>query len=180
MQDVMFDLETYGVRPDAAVLSIGAVLFDERDLGSELYTSVSLESCLLAGLTKDQSTIDWWDKQEAHVRAAWQDEQAKAPLLIDALTALSGWLRDWCDPKSVRVWANGASFDLPILESAYRAVGADAPWAFWNHRCHRTMKNLAPGVEVERLGTWHHALDDAKHQARQLQAVLAHLGLRLS
>lgn len=57
---IMIDLETMGVRPSSAVVSIGCVEFMQTDVISVFYTPVSLESCLKAGLTTDESTVKWW------------------------------------------------------------------------------------------------------------------------
>ena len=40
------------------------------------------------------------------------------------------------------------------------------PWAFYEERDFRTLKNLPDAVEVEHEGTEHDALDDAIYQAR--------------
>jgi exodeoxyribonuclease VIII len=167
----MIDLETMGLRPNAAIVSIGAVHFDSRDLRSEFYTAVSLQSCLDHGLTTDQSTIDWWAKQSVEARMAWQTEHA--PSLTDALTGLTQWLRKIGTDKEICPWGNGADFDLVLLGSAHRALGVDPLWKYYNHHCYRTMKNMFTAAEYPRMGTHHNALDDAIHQASHLQRILA-------
>jgi len=77
------------------------------------------------------------------------------------------------------VWGNGATFDISILEAAYRQRGIPIPWAFWNIRDVRTIAALAwPHVKkdhTEFVGVPHRALDDAKHQARYVSAMWQHL-----
>ena len=58
-----------------------------------------------------------------------------------------------------------------ILSEAYQRIGTSAPWPFWKDRCYRTMKNMHPGVQMERAGTHHNALDDAKTQALHLMRI---------
>jgi hypothetical protein len=70
------------------------------------------------------------------------------------------------------VWGNGASFDCVILGNAYRAVGDEPPWKYFNERCYRTAKAMLPAVPFERIGTHHHALDDAASQAQHLIKML--------
>jgi exodeoxyribonuclease VIII len=175
---LMIDLETMGLRPDAAIVSIGAVQFDEDTIYRQFHTAVSLASCTTFGLTTDRSTIDWWMKQSAEARSSWQRDDA--PTLEDALAKFSHWIQDLIPEREVRPWGNGADFDLVILKSAYGAIGADPPWRYYNHRCFRTLKSLAPSIDVHRQGTHHNALDDALHQVAVLQAICKHAGFRLS
>ena len=174
---IMVDLETMGLKPNAAIISIGAVHFDSQNLHSEFYSNVSLKSCLDLGLTTDQSTVDWWHKQSVEARSAWQRDDA--PGLMEALTQFTVWLRSIGNQKEICPWGNGADFDLVLLGSAHRALDVDPPWEFYNHHCFRTMKNMFQVANMPRQGTYHHALDDAKHQARHLQRILANHQLLL-
>lgn len=167
---VMLDLETMGLDPNAAIISIGAVHFDKVTLHSEFYTPVSLKSCMDLGLTTTQSTVDWWQRQSVEARMAWQTEDA--PMLLDALSHLTQWLREIGTEKEICPWGNGADFDLTILGSAHRALGVDPHWRYYNHHCFRTMKNMFRVADFPRVGTHHNALDDAKHQAVHLQRIL--------
>lgn len=54
-------------------------------------------------------------------------------------------------------------------------LGRRAGWEFWNNRCFRTLKGMAPHIKTERQGTYHNALDDAKTQALHAIKVLQHL-----
>jgi inhibitor of KinA sporulation pathway (predicted exonuclease) len=69
---------------------------------------------------------------------------------------------------SVLVWGNGANFDNTLVAAAYRAMKMDVPWQYWNDRCYRTIANMFLKTRVERVGTGHHALDDAKTQTLRL------------
>ncbi len=46
MNNLMIDLESMGKKPNAPIVSIGAVFFDPQsgELGQEFYTAVNLES----------------------------------------------------------------------------------------------------------------------------------------
>lgn len=168
MKNVMVDLETLGQTPGCSILSIGAVAFDEKTkmLGQEFYKVVSNDSCEAAGLTIDSATLDWWDRQSEEARRVL--EQSNDPELClslkYALEEFNIYLSQF-NTKSLYVWGNGASFDNAILICAYRAVGVEPVWKYWNDRCYRTLKALAPEVKLNRKGTFHNALDDAKTQA---------------
>lgn len=167
--NMMIDIETLGTTPGSVILSIGAVMFGAEGLGAEFYSRTDAQSCVHAGLKIDPSTIGWWMQQDAATRA---DLFAPgAPHLNTALLQLSSWCKG---QGVVQVWCHGATFDVPLLEAAYRAAGLESliPWKFYNARCTRTLYELA-GVSPDRTqGEHHNALNDAKVQA--LVAIKAH------
>ncbi|HEY3815452.1 MAG TPA: 3'-5' exonuclease [Caulobacteraceae bacterium] len=177
MQDVMVDLETLGNSAGCVVISIGAVAFDPAtgEIDDGFYTSVNVRSSIVHGLRFDQDTLNWWDKQSAEAREALTAAyKADSPRIVAALGATGAYLRRWGGADRVRVWGNGSDFDNSILTACYRAIGENAPWAFWNSRCFRTLKNLHPEIAApERKGVHHNALDDAKHQAEHALMIFA-------
>lgn len=159
---VMIDLETLGTRPGDTILSIGAVKFDENGLGEEFYLTINPESSREAGLRAQKSTIEWWDKQSPEAKAA----AFKGEFSLEAaLLKFTMWMPPL---EQARVWGNGANFDNAMLAAAYRIKKLDAPWHYWNDRCYRTIAAMFMKTKVERVGTGHHALDDAKTQALRL------------
>lgn len=174
MRDVMIDLETLGQRPGSVILSIGAVPFSPATGFCEpgFYSTISVRSSLAAGATIDADTLDWWRKQSPEAKQVVRDALSDAaPDLRQVLTFLREGLRCICKPDVLRVWGNGASFDNVLLTAAYRQIGQDAPWRFWNDRCFRTLKSTFPGHEPARAGVHHNALDDAAHQAKWANAI---------
>ena len=166
----MIDLETMGIRPTSAIISIGIALFNQDTIIDTFYSPVSLQSCLLAGLTTDKSTEDWWAKQSVEARAAWQVEDA--PTLPAVLSKMTAWMRSHSSQKESCPWGNGADFDLILLKNAFNAIDADPPWEFYNHHCFRTMKNMFTVGPQPRSGTHHNALDDAISQTHHLHRIL--------
>jgi hypothetical protein len=163
--DIMIDLETMGVGPTACIVAIGAVeMSTVSGVGWTFYRTVDLQSSLDYGGTITASTVMWWMQQSDDARQAICNEpQHLAAVLRD----LSLWFRDISPLDELRVWGNGADFDLPILDSASHRLGRDTPlWRHWNARCYRTLKNLYSNIKIEkREGVHHNALDDAVHQA---------------
>ena len=166
MINAMIDLETLGKVPGCPIVSIGAVEFDPAtgELGRQFYERVDLDGHVTG--TADASTIKWWLKQSEEARNA-----LTAPGGVyhteELLSAFHQWL-----PTDVKVWGNGATFDISILEHAYRAAGwQDIPWAHWNVRDCRTVADLGKQISVTRdqcprHGVHHNALDDAIYQAQ--------------
>ncbi len=163
MKNVMIDIETLGTRPGDTILSIGAVKFTaEEGITEEFYVTIDPETSKAAGLRAQKSTLEWWEKQSPEARAAaFKGEMS----LNVALTKLTMWMPPL---DSVLVWGNGANFDNTLVAAAYRAMKMDVPWHYWNDRCYRTIANMFLKTRVERVGTGHHALDDAKTQTLRL------------
>jgi hypothetical protein len=166
MKNIMLDLETMGVGSDAAIVSIGAVVFDpENDLlGETFYINVDLSSCLENGLSVTGATINWWLKQSDSAREALFENPVS---LKDALTLFSEYVHKFEKP---RVWGNGSGFDNEILKNAYKAAKLECPWEYYNDRDLRTLVDIGRSIvgkqSYEAIGTKHNALDDAINQAK--------------
>ena len=162
---VMVDIETLGLEPGAAILSIGAVGFDTNGpTGETFHRQIRLSSCQAAGLEIDAETLAWWLDQDD----AAKDVLTGGDDLESVLTEFVEWYPDDAD----EIWANSPAFDCAILERAGGAVGVGMPWAFYEQRDVRTIRSLPAAVELDRTGIEHDALDDAIHQAREIAATL--------
>ena len=163
LQDnVMLDLETTGVSAGCGILSIGACTLD---LNNEFYQKISLASCYDKGLKDLPSTLNWWESQDSAVKA---EAFSGTLYLQDVLINFAMWLEKLGE-KQVKVWGNGADFDLPILGAAYLACGMPIPWEPYNGRCFRTVKNIHAEIIPNAFrGMKHNALQDAKNQAIHL------------
>jgi hypothetical protein len=168
--EIMLDLETFGTKPGCALRSIGAVVFDfDGKLGAEFYANIDKQSCLDAGLFVDPQTEAWWAQQSKEA----QDSLLVDPVpLKDAATRFNKW---WLENRGLRVWSQGGNFDEPLWTAACAAVGVTVPWKFFNSRDTRTAYDLfaLDTRTVSRAGTYHNALDDAKHQARCVALAVA-------
>ena len=171
MRHVMLDLETMGTSPGSAVVQIGAVEFSIYKVGDPLLITISLESCVAAGMRIDPSTVMWWMKQ---------GDAARESLANDAVSIRDGLqsFADWIGQGKVWILGDGAAFDNALLASAYRACRMMLPWHYSGDRCFRTMKETFP---VERVVSEieHNAAADAVAQAKQMQAILTKYAIRL-
>lgn len=164
---IMLDLETLGSTPGSVILSIGACEFADGKIASEFYRRIDPESCIRAGLHVDIDTVLWWMKQSDDARLELTKVGDEIEYVLDAF-------RIWVfDEKVCCMWGNGAAFDNVLLAEAYRKCGIELPWKYSNDRCYRTIKSLHPEIEIERTGTHHNALEDAKSQALHLMRIFA-------
>ena len=169
--DIMIDIEGLGTGPDAAILTIAAQSFDPFGTGyydRQYYARITLESQENRAIQQD--TIDWWATQPAESRDEAFAEDNRIPL-DQALDELGKLI--W---KSKRVWAQGPTYDINILEHAYKSYGKSLPWQFYNVRDARTIYSLWP--ELPKPPTSHHALEDCRRQIDMLQATLKHLNVK--
>lgn len=159
---VMVDIETLGTACDAPILSIGAVAFDieSGEISAKFYRAVDPSSALRRS-RPDGATLCWWMKQSDAAREAAFSGNS---LIAEALAAFKLWYAGKFPTPPI--WANGPSFDISILETAFRAEGMAAPWKYNAARCVRTIKAVAGDIEMPtRSGVEHNALDDAIYQA---------------
>lgn len=178
---IMVDLETLGVEDDAIILSIGACVFDPLTgaIGEQFH--ILLDPYSQPGRVVDVSTALWWMKQSEDAKRIFDntDGNTRYPL-TDALRKFTEFVEDF-GGENVNMWAWGILFDLGILIHAYKNAAQKpqrAPWSFRNVCCTRTLANLIGSIHlgVERVGTFHNALDDAIFQAKWVHAALAKMG----
>ncbi|MBZ9279439.1 3'-5' exoribonuclease, partial [Escherichia coli] len=167
------DLETMGTNPDAPINSIGGKFFDPAtgEMGPEFSKAIDLET---SGGIIDRKTIKWWAKRSREAQSAiFTDEislDVALRLFIEFIEKNSGG-------RFVQVWGNGANFDNVILRRSYERQGIPCPWLYYNDRDVRTIVELgnAIGFDVRMAipfeGVPHNALDDARHQAKQVSAI---------
>lgn len=184
--DIMINIETMGAKDDAAILSIGAAIFNENGVSSDkiFYRVISLEHNLDIGRTVDASTIMWWLEQSEEARA----ELSKGSGTLHAAMMNLYEFVQMNLTKKGNVWVNGAMFDFRILRNAYMQMGTTPPWR-WNQECcmralRRIEKYLPASVNIV---TWdstrklaeknnkvaHNALEDALLQAHYVQQYLS-------
>ncbi|EPS0161943.1 3'-5' exonuclease, partial [Escherichia coli] len=118
--------------------------------------------------------IKWWAKRSREAQSAiFTDEislDVALRLFIEFIEKNSGG-------RFVQVWGNGANFDNVILRRSYERQGIPCPWLYYNDRDVRTIVELgnAIGFDVRMAipfeGVPHNALDDARHQAKQVSAI---------
>ena len=165
----MVDLETLGTNEDAVIVAIGAVVFDPFTPGfvvpHRFHQVVQLNG--QPNRKMDTATVAWWMKQSDAARQIFEYPDTT---LTDALNQFYDfYTRHQC----IRIWSHGITFDVAILNHAYRNMGRSAPWSFRDARDTRTIYDLYPNqTELKTFFKHtHNALQDAEDQARALHHV---------
>ena len=181
----MIDIETMDNVATSTILSIGAVQCNivTGETEKEFYAVVNLKGQLDAGCSINHETLYWWLEQSDGARSALTIPNKLLPM--ELCESFNRWVH-YLEPNNdgIRMWSNGASFDIPILRHFYRQYGADFPTKFWNDRDMRTIVGFYPPQLQEkwkkenmRQGVFHNALDDAKHQVKYCSHILQELGV---
>ena len=171
MADLMIDIEGLGTGPDTTILTIAAQSFDPLGSGyyeQFYYARITLES--QENRSIQQSTIDWWASQPDHAREEAFNDEGRIPL-DQALDELGRLI--W---HSKRVWAQGPTYDMNIIELAYKSYGKPIPWQFYSVRDSRTLCSIWP--DRPKPPTTHHALEDCRKQIDLVQATLRHFDIK--
>lgn len=177
----MIDLETLGTLPGCKIMTIGVNVFNRTDACVDtFYIRVERENQY--GLKEDDETILWWESQSAEAKNEMFHPDNRHDLK-SALLYLTDFIRMYSnvDEKGrsdAVVLGNGSDFDNAFLQVAYKACKLKQPWEFWNNRCYRTYKSMAPHIKISREGVHHNALDDAITQTKHLLEVIKYLESR--
>lgn len=184
LNSIMIDLETLSSRPNASILSIGAVVFDENVIDSpesitadrRFYRIVDLEATpSYLHFDIDPAVVYWWLQQntsaQKHIVPPAIEFDANGqplprPSPYTTLRAALLEFRDWYTYNlGGRTYAYGATFDHVILNNAFHALKIKNPIAYKHQLCMRTVISLAqiPCPDLEGL-TSHVAIDDCVRQ----------------
>lgn len=153
MIDFSFDFETAATSPDAVVLSCALITFDRNELtsfqeyrDSAYYWKFELTHQLEAGRVIDQSTLDWWEKQDKDVRESQFSPSDEDVRLDEFLFQFHKAIKAAGVKKGSVGYVRGQSFDFPILANIltmfvdtsnldnWSKNPAFYPIAFWDQR----------------------------------------------
>ena len=163
----MIDLETLDTTPNCVVLTIGAVIFDPKGMGVieklELRPTIE-DQTEIYNRTINEDTLKWWAEQSPDALEEALGDQGRTSFR-DCMEKLYKFC--W---NHRAVWSNGASFDVVVMESAWRNLEMRIPWPFYTIRDTRTLYEVA-GVKLRDGGhtTSHKAVEDAERQAIVVQ-----------
>lgn len=165
--DIMIDLETLGTKSHCVVVSLGACLFDisKGQLGPTFYMICTIQDQLDKGRKIDADTLKWWFSQSDAAKKVFNDKSAPT---LQVLNTFSQWIGANVPTKRDRkVWGNGSTFDISIMESLFDSYNVECPWNFSSVMDLRTYRRfIGNNAKIEKQGVAHNALDDAISQAK--------------
>ena len=169
MSNLMIDIETLATTPDALILTIAAQSFDpfgQGYLDRHYYARITIESQEDRAINEE--TIKWWATQpEAQAEAFNETDRVDLDTALDDLYRLA-WQHDL-------IWAQGPTFDINILEHAYRSRSHKQPWQYYKIRDSRTLMSM--WTDCPKPPASHHALEDCRRQIDLVQLTLKQLSI---
>lgn len=169
MDDVrmMIDTETIGTTYGYIVLSIGAVTFDAYGIIDEFYQEVNIDSSEELGLEKCEDSMDWWENNSGNEEFIDDMLEGAGEDVEDVFVNFTNWFEK---QNHETVWAKSPYFDLQLMDGVYHKLDMESPWSeeYWTARDVRTKLDDVENINIEENENKHHALDDAKHQAKQI------------
>lgn len=178
--DIVIDIETMSTGNDAVIVSIGALVFNRADTPGKFIDQIEMKIDVenQVGRVVDPSTVLWW------MRPDMEDARKAAFTKMDRRLRLGLALKNLDDfiakHKINECWGCSPSFDMSILQHAYRQHKQEFPVPFWKWSCIRTVESFfygkntrKPGGENWLDGTAHDALDDCKMEAQVIQKCYA-------
>ena len=171
MSHLMIDIEGLASNPETCILTIAAQSFDPFGTGyadKHFYRRITIES--QPDRTISQGTIDWWATQpkEAQDEAFGLEDRVPLDEALDELGKIIFHHKN--------IWSCGPTYDMCILENAYRSLDKHVPWPFYAVRDARTVFALWP--DCPKPPTSHHALEDCRRQINMLQQTFKHLNIK--
>lgn len=171
--NITFDLETCALCPTAAVMSIGAVAWngDAEDnpftdgFSNDycFYRHVDLRSSFVDGFTFDSKTSEWWATQDDGAKKALleYDDVPLHPIadVIEDFVYFIQYIQEEMSAKEVKLWSQGADFDIAILKNICRKYGIEEPVSYKNFRDHRTFFMEGAKIICDKAGV---ELDERK------------------
>lgn len=174
--DLMLDIETLSTRPNAVILSVGAVKFDpfsERiDVNDGLDIRIDVDEQTAMGRHVQEETLVWWGSQPKEVQEAAFGEDGRAT--VENFCRQLNKIMVGAD----QIWCQGPAFDMVIIEDLYRSVGKPTPWQFWQVRDSRTLFGVFGDPRSKNRAGAHNALMDCVYQAIGVQQVYQQQNVR--
>ena len=127
----MIDLETLSTRPDATVLTLGAIKFDpytDSEPHAGLYLRVDVDEQSELSRHVDEGTLEWWGRQDEKIKDEALGDEDRV-----SLNSMVKQLNKWCVGID-ELWCQGPLFDYAILQNLYAQLGQPVPWNYWQIR----------------------------------------------
>lgn len=150
--NVVVDIETLSLRPDAAIISIAAVpfildkellekcekagcsgvpAFDEMVVKGVMYPenfdafyeSIDATSCAMAGLAFDMETVKFWSEMPDEAKSAIMEKpRVSIRQALEDFVAYLDNLKAQHKADELIIWIQGSDFDIPVLKNAMYKV----------------------------------------------------------
>lgn len=170
---VMVDVETLSTSHNACLTQVAAVLFDEQgESMSKLFCQqVAAQSHIILGGVVDPATVKFWAGQPRYIVDEMSENAQPLSVVMKNLAFFFEGLTNPEENANIEVWANGDSFDIPVLANAFALCRLNVPWSYNAPRDLRTLRGLVEDLggstcdyEYNTPGDVHNAYTDCLRQ----------------
>ena len=159
----MIDIETLGTKPNAVILSVGAIKFDPFTSikpFDDKHWKIDVDAQTEIDRDVNEDTLAWWSKQDPKIQEEAFGEIGRTNV-TSFMKELNAWLTG-CDS----IWCQGPQFDMVILEDFFDSFSHHKNWFYWQVSDCRTLFNIMPQDPRKGLQqNLHNALEDSRWQA---------------
>lgn len=173
MKSLMVDIETLSSRHDAAIVAIGAVVFDAEAIIDT--QEILIDPVWAVGHRSPVTYKDFWMDREKVPQRMYDHLMSGVLMPWEACEIFTSFVKDY---KISQCWANPPQFDIVLLRSLFDEYHAPFPIHYRDERDCRTIWHLAKNMGIEdrlkatRRGlNKHMPVDDAIAQARAVQII---------
>lgn len=147
---IAFDLETMSLEPTAAIVQIGASVFQgnySHDIDTLFNGYINPQHAEMLG-TVDKETMQWWDKQDPGLRRTVFGGTENPYEVLESFTK---FVSNLCDGnfKRVKFYCKDISLDWCALRHAYEQTIGKFPFHYRSPQQHRTLQDVAAYVGLE-------------------------------
>ena len=198
---IMLDIETLGTKPGCIVRELGIVVFNETKILKSYQYFFDTKSQEEKGLITEWDTAQWvldghYFNNDTDSLKTILDTYPKLGIFTPKKGMLleQNWVANtdrgiytdhentledifsYYTPinKDTEIWANGSTFDIPILEHFFKTFGLESPFKYYyNIRDFRTIKRFFnfDGKSIPDEPFPHLAVSDCFWQVKALQAI---------
>lgn len=171
----VFDIETYGVKDDAAIIQIGFVIVEPNTNGVLQKTrgwvsTIDVEGQKVASVgNSEPGTIQFWEQHKQALNQILNDQINPRISFETAISNITNIVKAYREKyPAVYFWSRGTDFDYRLLLSHINAMTKLEPfWKFWELRDIRTIVNpLITNCDYTQND--HDAYQDALNEADDL------------
>lgn len=180
----VIDEETFALNEDAIIPTIGCVIVNvfTGDVKGEFYLRLNTQEQRALGRAECENTLAWWEKQKQDLPSAYQElyTPENRTSCEAACLEFNEFLSHHFGNDRIQLMGNGPEFDNIKLAHLMQQLGVKPAWDHGGNQSLRTavwMGRMLLGIDpkytmvFEQDEIKHHALHDARHEARYLCAI---------
>ena len=179
----VFDIETYGIKNDAAIIQIGFVIV-EPDANGQLQktkgwsAAIDVESQIAANVgNQEPKTIEFWEQNKQALDQILNEQINPRVDFKDAITAIADIVKKYRDQyKAVYFWSRGPDFDYRLIASHIdKLLNTEPFWDYWEVRDIRTIANpliMNCGYTKNNHDAYQDALNEADDLIKAINAIV--------